>query len=128
LRLEGDRLAAVEQDTDTDVESCIVAVLSYPKGWRFDSPGFGRPDVTFKQGGVDVAALTRAVNDSEPRATPHTVAGALSHGIQHVTVDPGVATGRRISTTAGAPPADEPVPSGLFPSDELFPADELFPD
>jgi hypothetical protein len=89
LRLEGDRLAAVEQDTGADVESCVVCVLSYPKGWRFDSPDFGRPEVDFKQGGVDVAALTRAVKDSEPRATPHTVAGALSQGIQHVTVAAG---------------------------------------
>jgi hypothetical protein len=89
LRLQGDRLAAVEQDTDADKESCVVCVLSYPKGWRHDSPDFGRPAVEFKQGGVDVATLTRAVRDSEPRATAHTVAGVLAKGIQHVTVDPG---------------------------------------
>jgi hypothetical protein len=93
LRLEGDRLAAVEQDTDQDVESCVVAVLSYPTGWRFDSPDFGRPEVTFKQGGVDVAQLTAAVKALEPRATPQTVASALTRGIQHVTVNPGAQHG-----------------------------------
>lgn len=89
LRLEGDHLAAVDQDTDADVESCVVAVLAYPKGWRWDSPDFGRPPVTFREGGVDVATLTRAVRDSEPRATPQMVASALTKGIQHVTVDQG---------------------------------------
>jgi hypothetical protein len=92
LRLQGDHLAAVEQDTDADVESCVVCVLSYPKGWRLDSPDFGRPEVTFRQGGVDLAALTAAVKDQEhgePRATPQAVAGALSRGIQHVGIDVG---------------------------------------
>jgi hypothetical protein len=89
LRLEGDRLAAVEQDTDADLDSCVVCVLSYPKGWRFDNPDFGRPEVDFRQGGVDVAALTRAVKASEDRATPQAVANALSAGVQHVAIDPG---------------------------------------
>lgn len=89
LRLEGNHLAEAEQDTDTDVESCVVAVLAYPKGWRWDSPDFGRPPVTFIEGGVDVAKLTAAVRASEPRANAQTVASALTKGIQHVTVDPG---------------------------------------
>lgn len=89
LRLEGDHLATVEQDSEADVDSCVVCVLSYPKGWRFDSPDFGRPEITFKQGGVDLAALTRAVRQSEPDATPQAVANALSAGVQHVVIDPG---------------------------------------
>ncbi len=86
-------LASTEQDSDADVESCVRCVLSYPQGWRHDNPDFGRPELTFKQGGVDPAALARAVAQFEPRATPAVIAGAIEGGVQRVSVDPGPQNG-----------------------------------
>jgi hypothetical protein len=88
LRLAPDgSLATAEQGTDADLESCVSCALSYPAGWRLDDPAFGRPELTFKQGGVDIAGLATAITDSEPRATPELVARALEQGVQTVAVD-----------------------------------------
>lgn len=87
LRMQRGRLAAVEQYSPADRASCVVCVLSYPKGWRFDNPDFGRqPDLDFRQGGVDVATLIRDVQTSEPRATPEAVADVLSGGTERVSI------------------------------------------
>lgn len=86
-------LAAVEQDTVEDIESRITAILSYPLGWRDDNPAFGRPKITFRQGGVDVTELAHAIGENLGLdVEPDIVAGALENGIQDVTVNAGVAS------------------------------------
>jgi hypothetical protein len=82
-------LVSAEQDSDADVESCVRCYLSYPTGWLDANPAFGRAQLVFKQGGVDVAGLTREVKEFEPRATPEIVASVLQEGVQRVSVDPG---------------------------------------
>lgn len=82
-------LVSVEQDSDADVASCVRCILSYQTGWLDANPAFGRAQLVFMQGGVDVAELTREVKELEPRATPAIVASVLEEGIQRVSVDPG---------------------------------------
>jgi hypothetical protein len=68
VRLEGARLATVEQDSLEDVAQCVALVLSTTPGTRLELPEFGRPDPTFSEGGADPTALEDAVNEWEPRA------------------------------------------------------------
>jgi hypothetical protein len=87
LRLENGRLAQADQDSPADVESCVTAILSYPRGWRPDNVNFGRPELLFQEGGVDIAAIAEALSDMEPRATPDIVASVLEKGRQTVGVE-----------------------------------------
>ena len=81
-----------EQDSDADVASCVLAIMSTPQGWRMDNPEFGRPKhLLFSQGGVDPQAIADALSDQEPRATPTIVASLVTDGRQDVAIDP---TGR----------------------------------
>lgn len=94
LRVAADgSLASTEQASDEDVASCVRCILSYPQGWRFDNPDFGRAQLTFEQNGVDVTDLTREVLQFEPLATAEIVASAIEDGIQRVSVDPGQPSG-----------------------------------
>jgi phage baseplate assembly protein W len=87
-------LAAVEQDTDADIDSCVTAILSYPVGWRDDSPSFGRPRLAFREGGVDIGEISRALGIFEPRVTPEIVAQVIgSDGSENVTVNVGSQNG-----------------------------------
>jgi hypothetical protein len=87
LRLEHGALASAEQDSAADVQSCVTAILAYPKGWRHDNVDFGRPDdILFTEGGADASAIAEAIRDQEPRATPDVVARALEAGRQSVPV------------------------------------------
>lgn len=68
FRFDGGRAVEVEQDSVDDVVACVEAVLRCPLGHRDERPDFGVEDQTFRQGGIDVAALTDAVEEIEPRA------------------------------------------------------------
>lgn len=68
VRLDGDHLAAVEQDTGEDVAQCVQVVVSTPKGSCDWLPDFGVDDQTFNQGGADPGEFEAAIREWEPRA------------------------------------------------------------
>jgi phage baseplate assembly protein W len=68
FRFVGGRAAVNEQDSPDDVADCMLAIASYPIGTRVEKPTFGIPDDTFRQKGIDPAALAAAINAWEKRA------------------------------------------------------------
>lgn len=58
----------VEQDTLEDVANCVLAILLTFKGQRQELPDFGIDDPTFESQPIDLAALTQAILEQEPRA------------------------------------------------------------
>lgn len=61
-------LATVEQDSVDDVLQCVRVVLGTPQGTRDELPEFGLPDLTFSEGGADVAVIEETLSEWEPRA------------------------------------------------------------
>lgn len=62
------RLATAEQDTPTDIVSCLeVAALYRPGDLEADSD-FGVADQTFTQGGPGAGDIADALERAEPRA------------------------------------------------------------
>ena len=58
-----------EQNSNDEVMDCIKMILSFPIGSRVEVPGFGVPNIAFKEATVDVSAMLRQVlTDWEPRA------------------------------------------------------------
>ena len=59
-----------EQDSTEDVLDCIMAIVAYPIGTCTVIPGFGIPDIVFKQ--ITVAgvatSLQQALRQWEPRS------------------------------------------------------------
>lgn len=72
----GGAVAVVEQDSGREIEQCIHAVLSTPRGSRLEEPDFGRPNGLFMQHGKGpgLDAYLAAVEEWEPRA--HVVGAA----------------------------------------------------
>lgn len=68
LRLTGDRFAAVQQDTEEELATTVLAILSYQLGSRIERPDFGIPDPALAQRPLDLTAMRRAVAAFEPRA------------------------------------------------------------
>lgn len=70
FHLAGAAFAVVEQDSGTEIDQCIEAVLRTPEGTRVDAPGFGRPDTSFAQLGAAPSSqpYIAAVEQWEPRA------------------------------------------------------------
>lgn len=68
LRLAGDSLAVVEQDTADEIADCVLVVLLCPRDFRAELPEFGIDDPTFAQTAPDAEAIAVAVADWEPRA------------------------------------------------------------
>lgn len=61
--------AANEQGSATDVVSGVAVALLTPYGYRVDEPDFGaRPEI-FGTLPLDLDAISRAVEQSEPRAS-----------------------------------------------------------
>lgn len=57
-----------EQDTSDDYVDCIKAILAFPIGSREDLPGFGRPDIVFRELHRDTASkLVGSIIQWEPR-------------------------------------------------------------
>lgn len=60
-------LAANEQDSIEDIETCVVVSLLTPPGWRADEPQFGsRPEFPLLP--LNTGALAAAITRDEPRA------------------------------------------------------------
>jgi len=59
-----------EQDTTEDIVDCVKAVLSYPIGSNEALPGFGIPDLLFRQrSATDIASsLQKSLRQWEPRS------------------------------------------------------------
>ena len=68
LRLEGEGLATIEQDSIEDVAQGVYAVLSYERGERLEDPEFGIDDPTFDLEPVDVSTWLAQIDRYEPRA------------------------------------------------------------
>jgi phage baseplate assembly protein W len=59
-----------EQDSYEDVLDCVKAILAYPAGTNVAQPGFGIPDVLFRQitaAGI-ASGLQQAIRQWEPRS------------------------------------------------------------
>lgn len=94
LTFTGSCLRAVEQDSDEEVEACILGILRTPLGWRTDLPEFGTPDPAHEQGGPSLIEIERSVALWEDRRDIRAmrVSGqlaelALQAGHQTVTVE-----------------------------------------
>lgn len=57
----GPGLATVEQDSPEEIYARVFAVLNTRLGHRIDLPEFGSRFQVYRRGGVDLAALERAV-------------------------------------------------------------------
>ena len=68
LRLAGNRLAAVEQDSPEEIAQCVEVVCRYPRGLRPELPDFGSPDLAFREVPVGTDELAAAIERWEPRA------------------------------------------------------------
>lgn len=60
--------AEVEQDSVDDVAGCVEAVLRTRVGERDELPGFGTPDLAFRELPLDLDELADMVSLWEPRA------------------------------------------------------------
>lgn len=58
----------VEQDSWDDVANCVLNIMDTTVGRRIESPGFGIADPTFEAQPINLAAITEAVIQQEPRA------------------------------------------------------------
>lgn len=58
--------ATVTEDTDAEIKQNVSVILRTRTGERLATPTFGTPDPTFD--GLDVAAVTEVVAQTEPRA------------------------------------------------------------
>lgn len=67
VRLNGTRLAVVDQDSDADIAQCVHVLLATRRGVRIELPGFGVTDPVFALS-VDVGEIATAVAQWEPRA------------------------------------------------------------
>jgi phage baseplate assembly protein W len=61
LRLNGPSLVEVEQDSDEDIDACVLGIMRTPLGWRTDLPEFGMPDPAHELGGPSLAEIERTV-------------------------------------------------------------------
>lgn len=68
FRFSSPQVAVSEQDSLDDISDCVLAILSYPQGYRVELPEFGLPDPTFSSPGVDVDVFRQTVEYWEPRA------------------------------------------------------------
>jgi len=72
LRLEGEGLATIEQDSIEDVAQGVYAVLSYERGERLEDPEFGIEDPTFEVEPIDTSPWLTQIDRYEPRANVQT--------------------------------------------------------
>lgn len=62
------RCVVHEQDDDAEIVDCVEVLLSTERGSRIDTPDYGLIDQVFRQGGVDLSAVSGAISRWEPRA------------------------------------------------------------
>lgn len=70
FRVEGGRVALVEQDSKEEIRQCVLACLRTRLGSRLEASDYGIPDLTFKRQPrtPDASVYLRAVEEAEPRA------------------------------------------------------------
>lgn len=68
FRFAAGQAVVAEQDTTDEIQSCVVAVLLCPTGFRAELPEFGIEDPTFSEGIVDHEEIADALAEWEPRA------------------------------------------------------------
>lgn len=57
-----------EQDSTTDVESCVLNIVSCPLGGHLGDSHFGIPAVLFETIPIDPSPILAAIQEYEPRA------------------------------------------------------------
>jgi phage baseplate assembly protein W len=62
-------VAVSEQDSIDEIADCVLAILSYPLGYRVELPSFGLPDPTFSSPVVDIDEIRTVVERWEERAS-----------------------------------------------------------
>lgn len=67
----------VEQDSLSEVFSCVRAIVACPENACPEMPGFGVPDLLFSNAPLDPTAMLRAIREWEPRATETALEGAI---------------------------------------------------
>jgi hypothetical protein len=72
LRLEGEGLATIEQDSIEDVAQGVFATLAYERGARLEDPLFGIDDPTFDVLPLDISQWLSQIERYEPRAEVQT--------------------------------------------------------
>jgi phage baseplate assembly protein W len=89
FRLEGGRVAVVEQGTDEHVESCEHVIVACPVGFRDERPEFGWPFPEFVTIPVSTGGIEQALRQFEPRSTArgHEYADAANAAIRHMRVE-----------------------------------------
>jgi hypothetical protein len=68
-RFENGQMVVVEQDSVQHLADRVAVTAFTTIGDRVEDPAFGIPDEVFRVNGVDIDALTAAINESEPNAT-----------------------------------------------------------
>lgn len=68
FRLSGDRIAAVEQDSNEEIAQNAETIIRYPTQYRLEAPDFGVSEGLFRQEGVDPDEIKAAISEFEPRA------------------------------------------------------------
>jgi phage baseplate assembly protein W len=67
LRLLGNHLGQVEQDTVDDVAQCVQVIVSTPLGFSDELPDMGLTMQEFYVGGADVEEIQAQLDEHEPR-------------------------------------------------------------
>jgi hypothetical protein len=100
FRFEAGAAAVNEQDSSSDVATCVEVVLRYRRGTRLSAPDFGIDDPTFSQAPFNGAGLIAAIEEQEPRARAALYdveddlgrAAALADGVDIVRIALGVSS------------------------------------
>lgn len=69
FKLNGNAFAVIEQDTQQEVQQCVVILLLTPTGSRLVSPDYGTPEILYSQLPVNIPAILAKLSDWEPRAS-----------------------------------------------------------
>lgn len=84
------KVAEVEQDSQEEIEQCVVAILRTPVGTRIENPELGIPDEAFEQLGPNPSAepYLSILEEFEPRARLVGEARLEELATKHATIRP----------------------------------------
>jgi hypothetical protein len=69
LRVIGDRLATIDQDTADELANNVLVITSFSRGERIEDPQFGILALPFDNRPLNLADLETTIATYEPRAT-----------------------------------------------------------
>ena len=69
LRMTGDHLAVVDQDTVDELANNVRAIVSFVRGERPEDPGFGIEPILFGTVPLNLSDIEATIAVYEPRAT-----------------------------------------------------------